>query len=1014
MRGDELREIMALHGITVPELASEAPARPESIEDYRRASRDVPKKVAEAAKRLAARTQERIVATRRELNALSRALYLRADIDRVDQILPQLEVEELEDFVNLVPTPDLANVDRALPQRITFEKWADVVWKRGAKGRRARTLVMGNPGGGKSTVSKLLIAKATEKGEGHGICCILPLSEFNRWDLESSPKSLLDVVIRYHREVLQLENRTGLDAEFFFKHEHKQGRLTIICDGFDEPRAELRETVRDLIERAECPTITTSRYIAPRLDASPPLTPHTYHLAGLTREQVVRYAGVVRDALSDTRQKEAISSLIATLAPGAERMRSDTPLVEEAAAQVYQRDSSFLSGVPGLSEPTHGGEGSAWAQSNLRPAEARMPDWDRARAGVAELLSTPVVANIFISQWLRGESHATLASLFQSYVKLLIETWTNTRSLNMDRSMAAQKSLMIRQVMPAVGFFLTIHDHSSSETRMYRGELEEKLTEYFPAEDARPQDEIAAEIKEVVEAALTARLLIVDEEDRIRFSSPHELLSSYYTAQFIWKWTHAVKSELFPGLEFADADVLVTNPNASFFREALVVYYQRLLFSDTLIRREVATRLDTLASRAAIPIHLVRTAVDEECFEKILPLNLILAGRVFSSKAVSDLAAYRSVGKSIAGKVRKMFKETNFEIVFQALQPLYKPLSMYVDEAGPANASARPKTPIDELTDMDKEWREAPDCQALCAIAKELDDDRFRALEPRRDMVKRRIVHNIRFHPFSFDHATLEWLKQFESDLSENRAVRRSMHDLITNTLRMVRGNRSLSDSDGKLWDEVDELIRRWRANYKTAFAKINDLKVESKKGRLTPENVFERTVFDVDGLPFDSLRQSPGSLSELIPLDLSKAEELVYLASSDLADSQRERQEIIVNGDLLDPHQIDEVRKRVDGEARRTFLLMLVANRSFRHQQLVIPEPFSLARIKGVPYQPVARYDRTELLCTLLRGAAEGLDSGNSEAHAIGGIQLYDHYAQTVWHIANYVPASSAFSFLI
>ena len=865
------------------------------------------------------------------------------------------------------------------------------------------TVLMGPPGSGKTTILSRMVIDIEESGEDWTVL-IVPCAIYNN---NPNLSSVYQAAALHYQTSWSTDSISSIES--FIQHEIKNERLLLFVDSLDEASPELRKKIVTQIQECDVPRVASSRYCEPALDGNTRITNSVFHVGALRIASIISYLKSIRQAgngLSITQ-----SDRLATEAPEGRSSRLDVTLSnlisrfeklnasrgeqgwEDCAGEFFEANFDTL--VSKTYSDTNQYLGAEEAIGRIRRRER---EW-------LAMLSSPIHLNLYLAICIEhGMPDTSPDLLVKQYVDLLLGKWKKSRSHHpsgIDSHDVDQSSVIGGLSCLAVSDI--VREHCSGKFLSTQGAIEE-LTAHFQNNDytLRPTEALRKKAIAVLEAATDAGLLVFDEAG-IRFSSPHELFTTYFASVQLSRTSDAssvfsagpaskTRNRSCASISF---DSFLSNPNLRFLEDSVVLYLQSRHYKVDISPHSVAQLLDDLVYRD--PIHSRFTGCDSDDIEAIIPSNLILAGRVFSIDSLRR--TYEKKFEPVRKKICEIYFTTNFEFLFQAVAPIYRSFDKgQGDSSRGATGSER------SFDNLDRAWRSAATFESLESLARAVEKggvlaDSGRTAEENKGIIVRRIAYMMRY----FDKPTcsgFEWLTELYERYRNESPTRRW---LVLDTIRMINNGHKIKSPqlarqfDAWLADKTD-IAHQHKRHFMN--------RLESHGHSLRNNVEFVERVWEDDSIQLEHLDIFPVEMAgRFAGAEISFPRVISFLGAK-LTEIQAKR-EIMER-----KRAINSEWENLKNKEAKTVRLLINMTDTFAGQQFFMPEVYSLDDLGGFWPSEVG-YDRETLLRQLFSGAMTAKNArGNLNVYSVGMWQLYDYYVQAIWSIMRYIPNQANYSY--
>ena len=872
---------------------------------------------------------------------------------------------------------------------------------KGGDSQRGKTIVMGSPGSGKTTILKKILLFLQETGQSrempagaHGqgrfTVLFLPLAVYNDFE----PTDLFEAVKNYYVDVMALESKVSFEK--FLARERELGRLVLLLDSFEEANVDSRQKIINHVNLLGCtvPVVLTSRYVSPRIDGVFGGAIHTYHLGGLSSRQIHQHLQLLIDA-TEAQQKQGAErgELIERL----EKIKGHLQSLDRLANQVVSFRSEMS--TPGARLYKDEKEYKTRKSRNAKEALA--------------ILSTPIYLNLCIVDFVRREisSSISIDHLISSYLDFLIRDWKRSRSDHKTTKGDPADAADLERVLGYAAFIFTTREHFGLD-RLSEADLRSDLEEFFEQEidqKSSTREMIRKLVRQLIENAETAQIFSSGngKSQGLRFNAPHEIFTDFYLSRFV-KFSaglptpptstyrrYAKPAVPSPPLRLSNYWCFLENPNLRFFENAMVMHMHSLVGDYAANPSHINMMLEAALYTPPIDPDLFPSIKEKEDpvseINKIIPMNWIFLGRVFSRSTLQR--NYKNVFEAVQSRLLEhLYDRTNFEFLYQKIYPIRRSFDVNdysnQDEL-PLRASGRR-----DFETLDREWRRTTDCSRLLAIAR-CAENGFDPWDDKdnvglKNMLCRRVAYQLRYSARTFNDDAFEWAKSYvEKRDSESHKA------LVVGTLRMVSDGLQHGNLQERIDAWVEEQTREDRGRWGEIYPRLYNA--------LAPSRGSLRRIIEDPQFDFSILKNNQATIANMLNARREVFPEYVEIAFDYLSRPEADGQ---------DPEYTKIVGK--------TLLFVCAIANSFGGQQLFMPRQYTLREIGGhVPDN--LNYDPVVVLDALFRGALKGTDSvedmgslsrDNSDAASLGGWQLYDFYVQAIWYIMRYVPSFARYDY--
>ncbi len=897
----------------------------------------------------------------------------------------------------------------------------------------SETVLLGKPGSGKTTVMKRLLLTLEEDCESW-TPIFIPTTIYDQQQLTS----LVHAAEVYYEEYLGYNHEISLEK--FLSIEQKKQRLIIFIDSLDEATVEQRYKIIDHIKECPVSTILSSRYCEPAIDGSERFTENVFHLGGLSFSAAIAYLKLI---ISELNKKY----------PGDTTEHPDSTVLKELMFNYQQIDKAYKSYIEAKESPQEGltfseiqhsehlvftslenkifpnntNENTTFDENgpanfeSIAPAinvygsqypthqDAINQQTNNSKERIS-LLSTPIYLNLYISLCLqRGPADVSADRLVESYINMLLGQWSRARGVFGSRTPLVENidEKTIIDALSVLAFYSILNEHTDGNF-LTKSKAEDLLLNHLSLINLSglSEPEIKNLVNQILDAALKHQVLIQTNEGNtaekkwLKFCSPHELFCKYFAALHTSKARDALRSKSIKNLpksngelslyKYASYEQFLINPNLRFLEDTMVLFLQ---YESNRRSSSTLAINDYIENAYFTPsIDKDYSGYNSEEINEVIPANLILLGRFFSSPDLQS--KYGSMFQKVRNDIKRLYLNTDYELLFQALSPIYHQLSKKYE-----NEVKDQTTPFERL---DKKWRNASSCQELLEIAEEaknikVESGNERNTDENRKIILRRIAYMMRHFASTFSEKALDWM---DDQFNWNKEHDQNRTYLIVNSLKMIYDH--FEDQDSKLYRNLSY----WISDHGSARESQDLFKstLNATLAKKRANETYTRCILDNPDIRVKDLVFFPAEVAYKFRRINENYERSVQDLFETLLSLQSKRKEL--ERSFPNEPEGDAWRQTLDSEARVLQLMMYLSD-SFIGQQYFLPEQYSLSEA-GISY-PEVSYDRAELLRTLF----DGTKRNNDASYSIGGWQLYDMYIKCIWSIMRYIPSESHYNYL-
>jgi len=977
-------------------------------------------------------TRDCLIEARLFINKVHKESFSQVKLNIYSSILPNIDIDDLAPTPRLFSAAQPISDSESIPP-ISWANWKETLWSRfhrlsnehsDVHGGDKITMIMGSPGAGKTTVLKRLIRECPE----NITMMFVPLGDYNFTEgvspqnghqIASIEEIIADYYTRRHRWNLPIPIKK------FIEHETKAQRLVVLADAFDEAVLERRHEIWEQLCRTEMPIVVTSRYVAPRLDSHG--VGACYHIGSLSLEDIKSHIGSITSKIHHLNKfttvgqhessgnagsiSEPLDKLIKVISEETGPRPNDVAFQEKEVSLLLPAAAEATREFPQSPEhelvgtllPTNPDRFSQHAQT--------LSEKRRYRRELIRLLTTPILLNLYVASLLDSSYHKlSVTGLLERYAEFLFGTWKNSRTEHVDPTDTTLRDIF--SILSLSAFLILISQHCNGRI-LGKAELKKRLVEYIKFVLPAGTKDIPNFIGRLLQEAYDAEMLRLNNSSNCRFNAPHELFCSYYAAKFIQSSESVIKSRAFinnigpdqvkyhPSY-FASHSRIIENPNLRFLQETAVFYLQLQAENHNLMPVVLEDMFWDVISTP--PIKEMHCNLSNDELEQIVPLNLIMLSRVFSSHSLQR--RFPHVHKELKSRVANLIGKTNFEYVYQSLLPVFR------------NLNCEETQTYKGFKALERDWRTSNNCSKLLEVWNSVDeiisrDEQACEADTRalmKDIIRRRVIYKTRHHFDSFNSTIFKLLTDYDQEYSGG-GVTKSRCLLVLNTLRMVADNFCATDQiecselkdDVRKW--VDERITALRDHRQSLKIVSDSISSQIEQGNFSVSSFFSKLITkNEESIPFEVMKIYPSIIKDCIPRTDHDLDVTIQKMMCRLGELQKQRLE---TG--------SEQESDAAEEASIVYLMMLFAD-SFHGQQFFLPSEYALIGL--YENYPEVNYSRSELLRLLFTGAKAGLPKTldgqeQSFAHSVGGWQLYDIYVQAIWRIMHYVPSDAHYDYI-